>query len=358
MAYSQPLIGISIEHSKNTLILTHEDVDGICAAAIAKASHPKAEVEFTTSSELIVPATKSFYPTFRRHFGRCVRYLAIVAVAALLSLALTRPLLAQQSFETTTEASIRVDGRGDAAFDFSVKYPPSSLTDFLRPIYKTMENVVESQTIAQIEGLFAAYGWEVRNPKCEISGLDAGQTLQISVSGEVLGISRKIDNRWTISFEVVDPEEDARRSIENIKSTQSLLLVFEPGVKLDMSQKITTILPKGIEIANAEELTGLGTWRIDYGGGTYEESTLRLESVEGRAAVTVNDETVITTDNITITPEGLAENNRSYTIEYVETPEDGGSSYALYGAIAVAIGAFASAAILLRSRFSPRRNPR
>jgi hypothetical protein len=286
-----------------------------------------------------------------------VKYLAIVAVAALLSLALIQPLLAQQSFEANVEASIRVDGRGDAAFDFIVKYPPSSLTDFLRPIYKTMENVVKSQTIEQVGSLFATYGWEVRNPKCEISGLDAGQTLQISVSGEILGIARKIDNRWTISFEVVDPEEDARRSIENIKSTQAVLLVFEPGAKLDTSQKITTILPKGVEIANAEELTGLGTWRIDYGGGTYEESTLRLENVDGRATVTVNTESVITTDNITITPEGLAENNRPYTIEYIGTPEEGGPSYALYGAIAVAIVAFAAAAILLRSRFSPRRNP-
>jgi RecJ-like exonuclease len=35
------------------LILTHGDTDGVCAAAIAKASCPEAEVEFTNPSNLI-----------------------------------------------------------------------------------------------------------------------------------------------------------------------------------------------------------------------------------------------------------------------------------------------------------------
>jgi PAS domain S-box-containing protein len=38
---------------KNAVILTHGDVDGVCAAAIAKTSYPKAEVEFTTPSDFI-----------------------------------------------------------------------------------------------------------------------------------------------------------------------------------------------------------------------------------------------------------------------------------------------------------------
>jgi len=39
-------------HSKKTVILTHGDVDGVCAAAIAKASYPEAEVEFTDPADL------------------------------------------------------------------------------------------------------------------------------------------------------------------------------------------------------------------------------------------------------------------------------------------------------------------
>jgi len=38
---------------KNAVILTHGDVDGVCAAAIAKTSYHKAEVEFTTPSDFI-----------------------------------------------------------------------------------------------------------------------------------------------------------------------------------------------------------------------------------------------------------------------------------------------------------------
>jgi len=279
-----------------------------------------------------------------------MRYLAMVAVAALLSLALTQPLVAQQSFEASTEISIRVDARGNAAIQYAMKYPPSLLANALRPIYKIMENVVKTQTIEQVGSLLAAYGWEMKNPKCEISGLEEGQTLQVLVSGEIAGIARRSDNRWTISFELVDPEEDAKKSIEMMNNARATLLALGPGVELDISQKIAVILPKGVEIANAEELAGLGTWRIDYGGGTYQESTLRFERVDGRATVAVDTEAVITTENITITPEELLEKYKPYTIEYVGTPEEEGPSYALYGAIAAAIVVLAAVAMLLRRR--------
>lgn len=39
--------------TKKVLILTDGDADGVCAAAIAKASYPKAEVEFTTPQDLV-----------------------------------------------------------------------------------------------------------------------------------------------------------------------------------------------------------------------------------------------------------------------------------------------------------------
>jgi PAS domain S-box-containing protein len=38
---------------KNAVILTHGDVDGVCAAAIAKTSYPKAEVEFTNPQDFV-----------------------------------------------------------------------------------------------------------------------------------------------------------------------------------------------------------------------------------------------------------------------------------------------------------------
>ena len=45
--------GTLTAHPKNTLILTHGDVDGMCAAAIAKVSYPKAEVEFATPADFL-----------------------------------------------------------------------------------------------------------------------------------------------------------------------------------------------------------------------------------------------------------------------------------------------------------------
>jgi PAS domain S-box-containing protein len=40
-------------HTKNTFILTHRDVDGVCAAAIAKASYPKAKVGFANPPDFV-----------------------------------------------------------------------------------------------------------------------------------------------------------------------------------------------------------------------------------------------------------------------------------------------------------------
>ena len=40
-------------HPKSTVILTHGDTDGVCAAAIAKASYPEAEIEFTSPQDLL-----------------------------------------------------------------------------------------------------------------------------------------------------------------------------------------------------------------------------------------------------------------------------------------------------------------
>jgi PAS domain S-box-containing protein len=40
-------------YPKSTLILTHRDVDGVCAAAIAKASYPKAKIEFANPPDFV-----------------------------------------------------------------------------------------------------------------------------------------------------------------------------------------------------------------------------------------------------------------------------------------------------------------
>jgi PAS domain S-box-containing protein len=42
-----------VTHPKKPLILTHRDVDGVCAAAIAKASYPEAEVEFANPPDFV-----------------------------------------------------------------------------------------------------------------------------------------------------------------------------------------------------------------------------------------------------------------------------------------------------------------
>lgn len=279
-----------------------------------------------------------------------MRYHATAALAALLLLTLAQPLAAQQPFEITSDVNIRVDEKGNATLRLVEKYHPSPLADALKPMYKIMEDIVKAQAIEQVKSSFAVYGWEMKNLKCDITGLDEGETLQISISGEITALARKSDNIWTISFELIDPEEDARKLIDMMSNLRAMLLTFGPGAQLKISQDVATILPRGAEIANAAELAGVGTWRIEYGGGSSEESTLSIEKIDGRSAVVVRTEIFVTTDNLTITPQELLQTRPTHAIEYTGALAEEGPSYIMYGAIAAALIALAAIVTLLRRR--------
>ena len=46
-------MGDATKYPKKTVILTHGDVDGVCSAAIAKASYPEAEIDFAIPADLM-----------------------------------------------------------------------------------------------------------------------------------------------------------------------------------------------------------------------------------------------------------------------------------------------------------------
>ncbi|MDI6820100.1 MAG: hypothetical protein QMC89_04255 [Candidatus Hodarchaeaceae archaeon] len=278
-----------------------------------------------------------------------MRYLATAALTALLLLTLVQPLAAQQPFEITSDVDIRVDEKGNATLRFVQKYHPSPLADALKPMYKIMEDFVKAQAIEQARSSFAVYGWEVKNLKCEIAGLDEGETLQMTITGEITALARS-DNIWTISFEPIDPEGDARRLIDTMNNLRAMLLTFGSGAQLKISQDLATILPRGAEITNAAELAGVGTWRIEYGGGSSEESTLSIERIDGRSAVVVRTEIFVTTDNLTITPQELLHTLPTHAIEYTGALAEEGPSHVVYGAIAAALVVLAAIVILLRRR--------
>ncbi len=275
-----------------------------------------------------------------------MRYHAIVIVTGVMLLGLAPTLSAQQTIEETCSASFHVDGRGNASHQIIVQYPPSSYADYL----KTMSETLKSQTLIALQRDYTLYGWEVKNASCEVSGLGAGENLQITVTCEVPSLARWSENRWTIGIGYANPEEAAGYLINKWNTMRTVLLYLGVGNRYIENVELAFILPEGAEIVNRAELENREAENIEYGGGTYTESSLHIEKREGRSAVIMRTQIVITTENITITPQELAQReSEKLIVEYTGVPLPP-ENFLLYIAVGVAISAVIVAVALLKRR--------
>ena len=252
---------------------------------------------------------------------------------------------AQQTIKETYSASFHVDGRGNASHQIIVQYPPSSYADYL----KQMSETLKSLTLTALRSDYALYGWEIKNASCEVSGLGAEENLRVTVTCEVPNLARWSENRWTISFKHTNPEGSAQYIIDKWNTLRTVLTYFSANQYIE-SGELAFVLPEGAEIVNKAELENFGTQRVEYGGGTYTETSLRIEEREGKPAVVMKTQVVVTTENITITPQGLAQYESEVSvIEYtgVPPPEE---NYLLYIIAEVAIATVIVAVVLLKRR--------
>jgi hypothetical protein len=248
------------------------------------------------------------------------------------------------------ELVMRVDAKGDAQFRFLARHPPSRFTDLLKLAFATSPAATRDEAIKQIQIYFARYGLETRRLECEVSGLKADGILEIFIEGEIANLARRSDNRWTISFKFVQPEEGAKEVLEDLRGVQTLLrLELFENAQLGLLEKIYVVLPSGAVLMNAEEIEERRKLWIDYGGGTYENGTARIETFEGKLAVVLETEGLITTENITITPQEFLQSYLAPKIEY-SISQDKAPSYIIYGAVGAAALLLLAAALLLRGR--------
>ena len=279
-------------------------------------------------------------------------YVIALTIGAML-LSLAPPLSAQETFEETYISSMHVDARGDAGFYCLIEYPPSRFADALKTYCQSAPEAMKSSTLASLASSFALYGWETRNASCEIAGLGAGENLKLTVTCKMLHTARWSENRWAISVKYINPEEAAQWLIDTMNAIRAMLFGFGTDVRYIESGELAFILPEKAEIVNRAELENFETHRIEYGGGSYMETSLFIGEREGKPAVAMETQTVITTENITITPQELAQKlEEAFAIEYtgVSPPAEEEVGYLIYIAVGVPVAAVIVIAVLLKRR--------
>jgi hypothetical protein len=239
------------------------------------------------------------------------------------------------SFQINQYTTFYMDENGNAAGQWVYEVPPSYLADQARISITggTLDSFsvhgigVENAKLmysAAVQSSYAKYGLEMENISCDITGLNTGETFKITTSWRTPYFAGRNENKWRILFQPVDNESYARESINDVKDLQSTLSVLSvmasQNYQLNLTAKTSFIMPNGANITNEDELSSISTQSIDYGGGTTGTTTIYSQEIDGRPAIVMEDQSTITQQLITITPEELLELSQFYPMDYAGIP--------------------------------------
>lgn len=235
------------------------------------------------------------------------------------------------TFQSSQYMTFHIDENGDARVEMIEEYPPSDLTDFMRigitggtfRGFLVQGRGVENTKLlylGSVRSKYARYGLEVENVSVDITGLNLGEIFRVTMTWRIPYLADRYDNTWRILMQPVDNESFALGLIDDVKSFQSVLPVVAENSRLSTAAITSFILPSGADIVNEDELLGLGTGTVDYGGGTYEISTTYIREIEGKPAVVGEGSLLITSQLITITPEELLQAYSISPIDYTGAP--------------------------------------
>jgi len=249
----------------------------------------------------------------------CLLSITIVVVV----LITLQPVQGSETVEQTSDFYLYVDRTGSAHADGSIQYPPSDFADYYKNAAKSNAQQVKEAIKDGLQEGYSHIGFEPKNWKLELNGLNPGETFTVDVEFDIEDFAKfnAEDNIWVINFAPPSPIDYAQYQIQGTEEIQTLVAGLFPGVsQFRTTRKTTYILPENAEILHSDELENLNTvW--DYGGGSYENAVVHLGEVNGHPSITQEGESliVIHTD-VTITPEELAQQCQGWSIEYTGFP--------------------------------------
>jgi transglutaminase-like putative cysteine protease len=251
-----------------------------------------------------------------------IALIVIIVGIAIASVSIVYFLIHQWGVEKFVEMDdilIDLDANGNASCQFISCVPPSKLADVLKRVASaTGADNMERLYVESMRGSLARYGLEIKNPVCKVTGLDAEENFKIVMSWETDAFARWENNVWRINMEFVDKESAAQEIVAEQYSLWTSILSISENSQYEVFQRTTFVLPSDVENVACSLI---GTWKTDYGGGSYEIDSVYLGWTEGRTTIIENDHALIATENeITLTPQQFLENYSAYTVTYNSAP--------------------------------------
>lgn len=271
-----------------------------------------------------------------------MRNKAIVLIALALAISmgglclyLIRQAEAPLALQINQYTTFYIDENGNAVGEWVYEIPSSYLADQTRlsimggtldsfPVHGMGVENAKLMFSSSVQGSYAKYGLEMENIGCDITGLSPDETFKMTISWKTPYLASRHENKWRILFQPVDNESYARESINDVKNLQSTLSVLSKmaskNYQLNLISKTSFVMPSGANITNENELLSIGTQSVDYGGGTTGTTTIYIQQIGGRPAIVTEDQSTITQQLITITPEEFLETSQFYPIDYSGIP--------------------------------------
>jgi len=279
--------------------------------------------------------------------NKIVALLIVVVLVSALGIYITnnpapQTLAPTMNLQINQTVTFSVDENGSADAEWVYEIPDSKLADISRqgivggamgsvPVHGTGIENAKLMFAADVQSSYAKYGLEMENIACDITGLGENDNFKITLRWSFPYFAYRSDNGWEILFQPVDNESFAQDSINETKTSQSILSVIAKDSQLEVTSKTYLIMPNGATVTNENELS-YSLENLNYGGGTTESSTDYMQTIEGKRAVVEDAQMLITPQLITITPEALLAGTRFSTIKYTGVPSaygfEGSASWA------------------------------
>lgn len=189
------------------------------------------------------------------------------------------------------------------------------------------EDMAKQKYIQSMRRNLAMTGFEMENASCQLKGLSGEEPLSITIRWNTPHFAQRKENHWSISFSNVDnrvvalvqllEKKDSWVTVRNIAQTYKI-----PNARYESTTQFHLVLPEGSQ--NISYSAFQTEYRINYGGGTYSETSIYTGRVENKFYLIENSHSLMFVENkLTTTVEEIQENLYSYTVTYQwEKPED------------------------------------
>jgi transglutaminase-like putative cysteine protease len=225
-------------------------------------------------------------------------------------------------FEEHDEVILRIDESGHTIGRVRIELPSSPFSAFMQYVVRMMgQEAFEKDLAGSLRSCLARFGFETENIQLETM---LGENFRVDISWVSPYATRWTGEDWELTFAWSDPDAAAKEMMAEQELSWVTISSVAKMYGFDVAHFWQRYLMEVSLPASAENVVcdaPKGLVNVDYGGGSYAESSVSLVQTDDSITVIENSLFFMNTQNeLTLTPEELAENTLFYTICYSAPP--------------------------------------